>query len=60
MGPFGKEKGVTGYIATLVMDISDETVALVLDTNGKKSIRNSNWLIIAKSRFFNVMGEESL
>ena len=31
MGPFGGDTGIKGYIATVVVDSSDETIALVLD-----------------------------
>ena len=45
MGPFGGEHGVKGYIATIVVDSSDETITLVLD---KKEDLFLEWIPVAK------------
>ncbi len=35
MGPFGGESGIRGYVAVIVVDHSDETIALILDSKNE-------------------------
>ena len=44
MGPFGTKNNIFGYIATIIIDSSDETIALVLD---KKSDFFTHWQPVA-------------
>ena len=45
MGPFGGDSGIQGYVAVIVVDQSDETIALILDS---KDEFFQEWIPIAK------------